>query len=65
MVLSFFLNLLATVSVMKIHYLLYIHGIYKHTAMWGSEEGSNLNFSVANKEVYIHHKIYQPVKRTD
>jgi hypothetical protein len=48
MVLSFFLNFLATVSVTKIYYLLYIHGIYKHTAMWGSEEGSNLNFSATN-----------------
>jgi serine/threonine protein kinase len=50
MVLSFFLNFLATVSVMKIYYLLYIHGIYKkNTAMWGSEEGSNLNSSATDK----------------
>ena len=60
-----FLILLLQNSVMKIYYLLYIHGIYiyKHIYIyiyvWGQEEGSDPNFSAAIKKVYIHHKIFQ------
>jgi len=60
MVLSFFLNSLAT-NICYENLLLVIHSwhIYKHTDMWGSEEGSNPKFSPTSKTVYIHHRIFQ------
>jgi len=60
MVPSFFLNSLASDFCYK-NLLCVIHSryVYKHTDMWGSEEGSNLKFSTTTKKVYIHHKIFQ------
>jgi len=51
MVISFFLNSLAT-NICYENLLLIIHSwhIYKHTDIGGSEEGSNLNFSATTKK---------------
>ena len=59
MVISFFLNSLAT-NICYENLLLVIHSwhVYKHTDMWGSEEGSNPNFSPTSKKVYTLHKIF-------
>jgi len=60
MVLSFFLNSFATNFPYE-NLLLFIHSWhkYKHTDMWGTDEGSNQKFSPTSKNVYILHKIFQ------
>jgi len=66
MVISFFLNSLATnISYENLLFVIYSWDIYKHRDMWGGEEGSNLNFSATSKKVYIHHRIFQWVKTAD